>query len=208
MYTFYYDSDPTSPGDVIEICLEHGPIEVLEITTDPGEGYREMHQALVDRGLRFNRAAYVRPMLQDRAPDGASNRRAASSSELMSRSRSRSAMVWKAWARHVEATGELYVACYYCGTVLSLSDLTVDHVVPLSGGGTSTWKNLVPACGACNCDKGSLSLQEFRELRGVIQFVGEAWEYPPTPACLTQRRLPPGTPAMARLGDVWPPTAF
>ena len=53
MWTQYYDSDPTSPVDVLELCLEHGPIEVLEITTDPGEGYKEMCEALVERGLRF-----------------------------------------------------------------------------------------------------------------------------------------------------------
>src|SRR5438270_7198337 len=35
--------------------------------------------------------------------------------------------------------------CQYCGEVLPSSELTLDHVVPRSRGGASTWENLV-AC--------------------------------------------------------------
>jgi 5-methylcytosine-specific restriction endonuclease McrA len=41
--------------------------------------------------------------------------------------------------------------CQYCG---SRSDLTVDHVIPRSKGGPSTWDNIVAACGPCNRRKG------------------------------------------------------
>lgn len=37
--------------------------------------------------------------------------------------------------------------CVYCE---STSELTVDHVVPKSKGGRSTWENLVTACRSCN----------------------------------------------------------
>jgi 5-methylcytosine-specific restriction endonuclease McrA len=45
--------------------------------------------------------------------------------------------------------------CQYCGTVLSASDLTLDHVNPRSRGGTSTWENLVACCHECNRRKGN-----------------------------------------------------
>jgi 5-methylcytosine-specific restriction endonuclease McrA len=44
--------------------------------------------------------------------------------------------------------------CQYCG---SRSNLTVDHVVPRSKGGPSTWDNIVASCAPCNRRKGSSS---------------------------------------------------
>ena len=37
--------------------------------------------------------------------------------------------------------------CQYCG---SRSNLTVDHVIPRSKGGGSTWDNIVASCAPCN----------------------------------------------------------
>ncbi len=42
--------------------------------------------------------------------------------------------------------------CQYCG---SRSNLTVDHVVPRSKGGTSSWENIVASCAPCNRRKGN-----------------------------------------------------
>jgi 5-methylcytosine-specific restriction endonuclease McrA len=41
--------------------------------------------------------------------------------------------------------------CQYCG---ARAHLTVDHVIPRSKGGTSTWENIVAACAPCNRRKG------------------------------------------------------
>lgn len=38
-------------------------------------------------------------------------------------------------------------ACQYCG---SHKYLTIDHVIPVSKGGTHTWNNVVTACQRCN----------------------------------------------------------
>ena len=43
--------------------------------------------------------------------------------------------------------------CQYCG---SRSNLTVDHVIPRSKGGGSTWDNIVASCAPCNRRKGDL----------------------------------------------------
>lgn len=50
--------------------------------------------------------------------------------------------------------------CQYCGEVLSSSELTLDHVVPRSRGGLSTWENLVACCHPCNRRKGNALLCE------------------------------------------------
>ena len=45
--------------------------------------------------------------------------------------------------------------CQYCGEVLASGELTLDHVVPRSRGGASTWENLVACCHPCNRRKGN-----------------------------------------------------
>ncbi len=41
-------------------------------------------------------------------------------------------------------------ACQYCGCQPGGEELTIDHVIPRSHGGTSTWENCVLACIGCN----------------------------------------------------------
>jgi 5-methylcytosine-specific restriction endonuclease McrA len=45
--------------------------------------------------------------------------------------------------------------CQYCG---SRSNLTVDHVIPRSKGGSSSWDNIVASCAPCNRRKGNALL--------------------------------------------------
>jgi 5-methylcytosine-specific restriction endonuclease McrA len=47
--------------------------------------------------------------------------------------------------------------CQYCGIRCGPRDLTLDHVVPRSAGGKTTWRNVVTACVACNRRKGRAS---------------------------------------------------
>ena len=47
--------------------------------------------------------------------------------------------------------------CQYCG---SKDNLTVDHVIPKSKGGVSSWDNLVTACSKCNNKKDNKFLTE------------------------------------------------
>jgi len=50
--------------------------------------------------------------------------------------------------------------CQYCGEASPAADLTLDHVIPRSRGGSSTWENLVACCHACNRRKGNHLLHE------------------------------------------------
>ncbi len=43
--------------------------------------------------------------------------------------------------------------CHYCGKKFSPKQLTMDHIVPVARGGTSTKGNVVPACQKCNAQK-------------------------------------------------------
>jgi 5-methylcytosine-specific restriction endonuclease McrA len=48
--------------------------------------------------------------------------------------------------------------CQYCGK--RSRDLTLDHIVPRSRGGPTTWENLVACCKSCNGKKGNRQLKE------------------------------------------------
>jgi 5-methylcytosine-specific restriction endonuclease McrA len=46
-------------------------------------------------------------------------------------------------------------SCQYCGDSVTGKTATLDHVLPISHGGKSTFENCVCACGACNSKKGN-----------------------------------------------------
>lgn len=50
--------------------------------------------------------------------------------------------------------------CAYCGQRHRESDLTIDHIVPRSKGGLSTWTNCITACRKCNSYKADFSIEE------------------------------------------------
>jgi 5-methylcytosine-specific restriction endonuclease McrA len=45
--------------------------------------------------------------------------------------------------------------CAYCGDLLEKKHCTLDHVLPTSHGGKTTFENTVTACGPCNAGKGN-----------------------------------------------------
>jgi 5-methylcytosine-specific restriction endonuclease McrA len=45
--------------------------------------------------------------------------------------------------------------CQYCSKDLTVKECTIDHVVPVSKGGRTTWHNVVTACYSCNNSKGN-----------------------------------------------------
>jgi 5-methylcytosine-specific restriction endonuclease McrA len=50
--------------------------------------------------------------------------------------------------------------CQYCGRSMPLAQLSLDHVLPRSRGGPTTWDNVVCSCLACNTRKGGRTPQE------------------------------------------------
>jgi 5-methylcytosine-specific restriction endonuclease McrA len=50
--------------------------------------------------------------------------------------------------------------CQYCGSYSKVEILTLDHVVPKSQGGGTTWENITTACSPCNVKKGGRTPKE------------------------------------------------
>lgn len=60
--------------------------------------------------------------------------------------------------------------CQYCSETFDYSELTIDHVVPVSKGGKTTWENCVAACKTCNTRKGNKHMLPIR-----LPFKPEYW---------------------------------
>ena len=52
--------------------------------------------------------------------------------------------------------------CQYCGKRMPTTELSLDHVVPKSHGGKSTWDNIVCCCVRCNVRKGGRTPEQAR----------------------------------------------
>ncbi|MGV1099239.1 HNH endonuclease [Thiovibrio sp. JS02] len=63
------------------------------------------------------------------------------------------------WWRNKLAQG----LCHYCGRKFSPKDLTLDHIVPLARGGTSSKGNMVTCCKECNNLKKTMLPIEWQE---------------------------------------------
>ena len=66
---------------------------------------------------------------------------------------------------HLPLTRKMVLArdnytCQYCGRQFPKSELTIDHVIPKSRGGETTWDNVVVACRRCNQRKGNRTPKE------------------------------------------------
>lgn len=64
---------------------------------------------------------------------------------------------------HTKRRLEPGTKCAYCGKLLSTYTVTIDHVVPLSRGGTNDPENLRWCCKKCNTAKGSKLYDEWED---------------------------------------------
>jgi hypothetical protein len=72
--------------------------------------------------------------------------------------------------------GERYdgaIRCKYCGRICDLSEVELDHAVPIARGGSLALSNIEAPCAQCNSAKGESTSEEFAEfmkLRERIPF--------------------------------------
>lgn len=52
-------------------------------------------------------------------------------------------------------------SCLYCGNIFERDNLDVDHIIPLSNGGSNEKENLTSSCKQCNIKKSNLTLNDF-----------------------------------------------
>ena len=57
----------------------------------------------------------------------------------------------------------------------------IEHVIPISRGGTHSWDNVKVACRGCNVHKSSMMLEEYLEKIGKVTKVEEESEFPQFP---------------------------
>lgn len=50
--------------------------------------------------------------------------------------------------------------CQYCGKEFKSEELTMDHIIPKSMSGQTTWENVVACCKACNNKKANRMLKD------------------------------------------------
>jgi len=67
--------------------------------------------------------------------------------------------------------------CMYCGIVFRTSELTRDHVRPISRGGHDTWTNVVAACKRCNNHKGGRTPEQAGMQLIAVPFMPTYAEY-------------------------------
>jgi 5-methylcytosine-specific restriction endonuclease McrA len=59
--------------------------------------------------------------------------------------------------------------CHWCGGAFQASELTMDHVIPLSRGGKGSRNNVVPACKQCNSNKKYLLPMEWEQYLNSLE---------------------------------------
>jgi len=66
--------------------------------------------------------------------------------------------------------------CQYCGKAFPTSELNLDHVIPRSRGGITTWNNIVCSCISCNKRKGG-NLPEQARMRLIRRPKRPQWAH-------------------------------
>ena len=66
--------------------------------------------------------------------------------------------------------------CHYCGRCGKGVDLEIDHIIPVSKGGTTDMRNLITACRACNRAKRN-RLLTVAELQEIADKINSSFDY-------------------------------
>jgi len=66
--------------------------------------------------------------------------------------------------------------CAYCGDVFKDHELTIDHIIPSSQNGPSTWMNCVTACGPCNKRKANRTPEKARMQLLYVPYIPNKFE--------------------------------
>lgn len=64
-------------------------------------------------------------------------------------------------AKRLRIFNKYHSRCYYCHKKLSINSCHIDHMTPISKGGSNRDDNLVLACPECNESKGTLTRNEY-----------------------------------------------
>jgi len=85
--------------------------------------------------------------------------------------------------------------CQYCGIKPGSGEVSIDHVVPKSRNGKTTWENCVLACTQCNSQKADKLPEE--AFKGMLSKENAKYWRGPSPMCLIKA---PKKPKYSLLG--------
>ena len=77
--------------------------------------------------------------------------------------------------------------CQYCHRTLPSGEMTLDHVIPRSRAGETTWENLVACCHHCNNRKGNRTPEEAGMKPGAVAAAVQP-AYQPTPDAFAREK--------------------
>jgi 5-methylcytosine-specific restriction endonuclease McrA len=102
--------------------------------------------------------------------------------------------------------------CQYCHRSPHHRDLNLDHVLPRSRGGKSSWENLVTSCRDCNLRKGGSTPEECGMLlrrapvrptwNAAVQLAAAPRRFQEWEPFLVTTSIPAGPPAMVPIDEV------
>lgn len=55
--------------------------------------------------------------------------------------------------------------CIYCETQLTISNVTTDHIIPISNFGNNCQINLLTCCKSCNNERGNMEFNEYLQMK-------------------------------------------
>lgn len=114
---------------------------------------RDVKYGRSEKGRQFNRAA---KSTYNKTEKG---RRTAKYQKTLRRNPQAGRIDFDAWN---EKLTKLDYKCQICGTE---KNITVDHIIPMSKGGTNHIENLQPLCVSCNCSKGNRIDEKYSNLQ-------------------------------------------
>jgi 5-methylcytosine-specific restriction endonuclease McrA len=135
------------------------------------KAYRDTHRDELNAYLRKYRIESCERLREhDRTRNKTSKRRALFSEKAFRRRAQKQGAPFIERCDRAKIIARDDSTCYLCGVHLRVSDVTLDHVIPLIRGGEHTMENLRVACARCNSKKGSrllseVSIDDFPRLR-------------------------------------------
>ena len=145
---FYFRSDTQTHRNECKDCtkaakaIRESAPGVKELRARKERERRILHKERINETLRNQRSTYLKVNVLLQSKNAHAKRR----SKLKDGITTKELISWQS---------EQVPICVYCG---STEPLTIDHVTPLSKGGTHTIDNLALACKSCNSSKNSNNL--------------------------------------------------
>jgi 5-methylcytosine-specific restriction endonuclease McrA len=119
------------------------------------------------RNVTEERKSYVREKVKQWSKNNPDKKRAKAQKRRAAKAGNGGSFTAEEWKALKKECGGV---CLCCG---KKKKLTVDHVIPVSKGGTSYISNIQPLCQSCNASKGNRSSTDYRP-KHVIEKFGKA----------------------------------